>query len=336
MPTVRSYYFAPLEGIADCYFRTIHASLFPNAKPDRYFAPFFTPTRDTVLSPRTQRELDPRNNRGLSLVPQILANDPERFLDAVRALSELGYREFNLNLGCPSGTVVSKGRGAGFLADPDRLDRFFDTLFSFPECRDAAISVKTRIGIRSAQEYPALLSVFCRYPISELIVHPRTREANYEGIPDLSCFLQTLLSFPGPVCYNGDVFCKADLNRLEASLPNSSELSLMLGRGLVSNPVLVSCLRDNGSLTREDLTRFSDALYLDARERLSGERHMLFRLKELWAYWAPLFDQETAKPFLSAIRKSKTMDAFRAATAALLSSCEPLPGAGYSGDGHLH
>ena len=336
MATVRSYYFAPLEGIADCYFRTIHASLFPNALPDRYFAPFFTPTQDTVLSPRVRRELDPANNRGVSLVPQILANDPDRFLDAVRALAELGYRECNLNLGCPSGTVVSKGRGAGFLAEPERLDRFFDAVFSDPCGRETAISVKTRIGVRSAEEYPALLSVFSRYPISELIVHPRTREANYNGKPDLSCFLQTCERFPGPVCYNGDLFSRADFDRLIASLPGETVFSVMLGRGLVSNPVLVSCLRDGARLTRDDLVRFSDALYRDALERLSGERHMLFRLKELWAYWAPLFDPVSAKPYLSAVRKSRTLAAFRAATVSLLSSCEPLPDAGYAGDGHLH
>ena len=46
------------------------------------------------------------------------------------------------------------------------------------------ISVKTRIGMESPEECGPLLEIFCRYPISELIVHPRVQKDGYRNTPD--------------------------------------------------------------------------------------------------------------------------------------------------------
>ncbi len=105
----RTFYFAPLEGITDYIYRNTYHRLFEPM--DAYFIPFLTPDKNGKLSRRQRRDVLPENNEGLHVIPQILTNKEEEFLNGARQLEELGYREVNLNLGCPSRCVVSKGRG---------------------------------------------------------------------------------------------------------------------------------------------------------------------------------------------------------------------------------
>ena len=122
------YYFAPMEGVTGAVYRRTHHDYFPGI--DKYFMPFITPTANGRLTPRQKRDVAPEVNAGVPAVPQLLTKSAEDFIWAANALFDMGYREVNLNLGCPSGTVTAKGKGAGFLGDPDALDRFLDAVFS--------------------------------------------------------------------------------------------------------------------------------------------------------------------------------------------------------------
>ena len=131
--------------------------------------------------------------RGVPVVPQILTNRAGDFLLASKKLAEMGYREINLNLGCPSGTVTAKKKGSGFLLYPDDLDRFFDEVFSDASVRNGEfqISVKTRIGKNEVEEWPEIMAIYNRYPISELTVHPRIQKEFYKGVPlYFGCYLR--------------------------------------------------------------------------------------------------------------------------------------------------
>ena len=114
---------APMEGITGHVFRRVHAECF--GALDRYYTPFITPPRaGSSFGGRVRREGDPAANRGLDVVPQLITKNADEFAWAARLLAEMGYAEVNLNLGCPSGTVVAKGRGAGLLRVPDGLEAF--------------------------------------------------------------------------------------------------------------------------------------------------------------------------------------------------------------------
>ena len=165
------YYFAPMEGLTDSVYRRLHHKYFPGV--DRYYMPFFSPTVHRQLTQRESRELPEADSVSFAAVPQVLTKVPEDFLWAAEVIRDRGYDEVNLNLGCPSGTVTAKGKGAGMLTDPEALDRFLDDVFS--RC-PIAISVKTRLGMHTPEEFPALLGIFNRYPIRELTVHPRVRQ----------------------------------------------------------------------------------------------------------------------------------------------------------------
>ena len=141
------YYFAPMEGVTGAVYRRTHHEFFSGV--DKYFMPFITPTTNEKLTPRQKRDVLPEYNEGVPAVPQLLTKSAADCIWAVNALHDLGYPEVNLNLGCPSGTVTAKGKGAGFLAHPDELDRFFDEVFA--KCE--GISVKTRLGVHEASEF---------------------------------------------------------------------------------------------------------------------------------------------------------------------------------------
>lgn len=170
------FYMAPLEGITGYVFRNAHYEYFHPA--DKYFTPFITPGLNSSLKSKALKDVLPENNHGPFIVPQILTNRADEFIYTEKQLGEMGYTEINLNLGCPSGTVVAKGRGSGFLAFRDKLDAFLDEIYSTAEMK---ISIKTRLGKESAEEFEALLDIYNQYPLEELIIHPRTREDYYRG-----------------------------------------------------------------------------------------------------------------------------------------------------------
>ncbi|MEQ8199412.1 MAG: tRNA-dihydrouridine synthase family protein, partial [Clostridiaceae bacterium] len=195
------YYLAPMEGITGYIYRNSYEKFFCNI--DKYFTPFIVPNRSRSLKTKELRDILPENNKDINnIVPQILTNDSEGFIATAKKLQQLGYKEINLNLGCPSGTVVSKNRGSGFLAQREELDVFLDEIFKMDHMK---ISIKTRIGKDSPEEFYELIKIYNKYPLEELIIHPRTRNDFYGNKPNLEVFKDALSLSTNPVCYNGDI-----------------------------------------------------------------------------------------------------------------------------------
>ena len=271
------YYFAPLEGLTDYIYRRLHSRYFPGI--DRYYTPFLSPTVHRELTNRESRELPPAEALGYDCVPQLLTKIPEDFLWMAGKCRELGYREVNLNLGCPSGTVTAKGKGSGMLTDPDGLDRFLDRIFSKAPIE---ISVKTRIGFQTPEEFPALLDIFNQYPIRELTVHPRVRKDFYTSPVDLDAFSYAVTNSRAPVCYNGNLCSKAQIEGLSKQFPRVD--AVMLGRGLIGDPGMLS------TTSAKTLEVFHNALLDAYTEAFGGSRNAMFRLKENWRYMLCLFE----------------------------------------------
>ena len=205
------YYLAPMEGITGHIYRNAYAKYFDNI--DKYFTPFIVPNQSTSLKTKELRDMLPENNEGLYIVPQILTNDAEGFITTAKKLQQLGYDEINLNLGCPAGTVVSKNRGSGFLSQRDELDSFLDEIFKI---NDMKISVKTRIGKDSPDEFYELIKIYNKYPMEELIIHPRTRQDFYGNTPNLDVFKDAISLSENTLCYNGDIFTVEDYKKINS------------------------------------------------------------------------------------------------------------------------
>ena len=306
-------YFAPLEGITGYIYRNAFCDIFSGV--DKYFTPFLAPNQNRPLGPKEIRDIMPENNKRMHVVPQILTNRPELFLQAARELEErYGYEEVNLNLGCPSRTVASKGKGAGFLAEPEALNVFFQEVFGKIKIK---VSVKTRTGVDKPEEFLHLLEIFNQYPLSELIIHPRVLKDYYDNVPDWKIFEEAVNRSRNPLCYNGDIFTTDDFRRFQQEFPSIERI--MLGRGLLRNPILAEKLKENASECNPDQERlkaFHDRLYESYQEVMSGEENVLFKMKEFWVYAGYSFPGEEKQ--LKKIKKASRLTDYEKAAGELL------------------
>lgn len=315
------YYFAPMEGITGYLYRSAHHKYFPGI--DKYFTPFISPNKNRKLSPKDIREILPENNEGLYLVPQILTNQAQYFIDTALEIKQMGYEEVNLNLGCPSGTVVAKKKGSGFLDDPDDLDEFLDEIFSK---LDMKISVKTRIGICDPDEFEDLLVVYNKYQMEELIVHPRLQKDYYKNTPHLAQYEQAVLESKNQLCYNGDIFTVRDFKNFAERFPQTE--AVMLGRGLLTNPGLAGMIENPGTvMDKEHLVGFHEEIYKEYRGFLSGEKNVLFKMKEFWYYLGQMFTEP--EKYMKKIKKAKNLAEYEMAVNALFREQDIAPDAGF-------
>lgn len=299
------HYFAPLEGITDSIYRRLHHRFFPGI--DRYYMPFFSPTVHRSLTPREDRELPYADRVDFEAVPQIMTKVPEDFLWAAQQCLDRGYKEVNINLGCPSGTVVSKGKGAGMLTDPDQLDRFLDAIY---EKAPLPVSVKTRLGIKDPIEFPALLDVFNRYPICELTLHPRVRKAFYNGSVDMDAFTYCYENSKAPLCYNGNLTTVRQIEAFQNEFPQVR--SVMLGRGLIGDPGMLA----PGGTTVAALEGFMEELLEEYALVFGSQRNAMFRLKENWSLLCRRF--ENSEKLTKRLRKTTDYHEFKSITAQIL------------------
>lgn len=323
--------FAPMEGIGTCYYRRIHHRFFPEGM-DRFYTPFLSVHPYLAFRKRDLREIVPKDTdtdedreiRRMT-VPQILAKNSREIVWAVRKLSGYGFKEINLNLGCPSGTVVKKGGGAGMLADKDRLDRTLDEVFSDENFAGtgAALSVKTRLGIGEVEEFHEILSIFNRYPVKEVIVHPRLLCEQYRGRPHRDVFSWALEHSRIPLAYNGDLFTASDIASFRDEFPEVGHI--MLGRGIVSDPALIREASGGQKITLSELKGFVDAITAEYTAILDNDAQLLLKLKELWFYMSALFvtkDGGDPARYTRKLLSARSMEDYRNALRNLYGSCE--------------
>jgi len=302
------YYFAPLEGLTDRIYRQLHSTYFPGIH--RYFTPFFSPTVHRSLTPKEQKELPPFSSLDHCVIPQLLTKEPEDFLWMAQQCKDIGYPEVNLNLGCPSGTVTAKGKGSGMLANPEVLDSFLYTIFSRAPL---PISIKTRVGFSDPDAFPRLLEIFNRYPICELIIHPRIRNDFYKGDIRMDIFEYATQNSRAPLCFNGNLQNIHQINDFSQTYPAIS--SVMLGRGLIADPGMLT----NAHYSAEILERFYNSLLDNYLEAFGGSRNAMFRLKEHWSYLIHKFDG--SEKLYKRLRKTTDLSEYRQLTADIFHTC---------------
>ena len=296
-----NYYFAPMEGLTDSIYRRLHHKYFSGV--DKYFMPFLSPTIHRQLTHKEDRELPIADSVGFAAVPQVLTKVSEDFLWAAQVCQDRGYDEVNLNIGCPSGTVVSKGKGSGMLRDPNTLDQFLEEIFSKSPL---PISVKTRLGLEKSEEFPAILEVLNRYPIKELTIHPRVRKQFYNGSVDMEMFDYAVANSRNPLCYNGDILSVEQAKQLKETYPQIQ--SVMIGRGLIADPGMLS-----GSADKAALEGFMKELMAVYEVEFGGSRNAIFRLKENWGFLHDRF--EGCDKLWKRLRKTTDAAEFKAISA---------------------
>lgn len=324
--------FAPMEGISVYPFRMAHKSLYGGI--DRYYLPFVEAHQTKTLKKKEMKDLLPEHNPGGCCVPQLMAKHADLALCYIEMVEEYGFSEINLNFGCPSGTVIAKGKGAGALEDPEGMDRFFDELFHGLDTKNSEvrISVKSRIGMTSCDKMEDLISVYNRYPFSEIIVHPRLGKDAYKGTVNLEAFDEFYENLRIPVSYNGDLRTAEDVRSVSSRYPRLH--AVMIGRGLLADPALGERISgpvsEGAHADRQEeaaipaplqdprLLHFLETLEEAWMEDLHDSVSVLFRLKEYWTYLAWNF--EDSLTVQKKIRKARSLSEYHAAVRKLLTS----------------
>ena len=305
------FYFAPLEGVSGYLLRNSQHIFFENA--DKYFTPFITTNQCGKLNTKEVSDILPENNEGLCIVPQILSNNADYFIKTSETIKSYGYDEINLNLGCPSGTVVSKNRGSGFLSVTDELDRFLDEIFSTSVTK---ISIKTRLGKDSPDEFYRIMDIYNKYPLEELIIHPRIRTDYYKNKPNLEMFSYAMKNSKCPVCYNGDLFTREDYVNFTEQFPEVD--TVMVGRGVIANPALIGEMKLDEKLDMAKFKEYHDTIFRAYMDRKIGDKNVLFKMKELWSYMYKMFP-DSAK-CLKKVRKTQRAAEYESVVASIFAN----------------
>lgn len=292
---MKNLYFAPLEGIGNHIYRNAFCRHYSGV--DRFYTPFIDINSDGGMKQRNINDILPENNPGICLVPQLLTKNAAALAAATAYFKKLGYTETNLNLGCPSPTVTKKGKGSGMLSDPAALSAFLEEAF---EVSKTDLSVKMRIGISSEEEWEPLMEVLNRFPVKELIIHPRLQTEFYKGGIHEDVFRKMYTCAQFPVCVNPGIHSPEEYAAWESRYPKLS--GIMIGRPLVADPALAERIKTGtpASFDRERFFAFHDDLLESYRKVLFGDTPVLFKMKELWDFW------ETACPVDRLLRKKIT------------------------------
>lgn len=340
---------APLEGLTSRTYRQVFQKYYEGV--DVFYTPFVTATHTHSFQGRERKEFSPFQD---NVIPQVMTKDASVFIPAALQMAKEGYREVNINMGCPAPTAFTKGRGSGMLKSPETLNLFFEEVFSVLENRETAltfmdalkesdpyitnvwpvlealrnedsqlqipkISVKMRPGVTDHKEMEVLARVIEKYPVSQVILHPRVREEYYAGEPNKESFriLKEIVSCP--VCYNGDLFSPDDVISLREEFPDQDDI--MIGRGILADPTLPMQIKEGKTVSvtegeeKEKLFAFLNDLKESYRQVLSGDRDVLFKMVDLWFYVGRNFPGE--EKTLKKLRRSKNMTEYDSAVKAL-------------------
>jgi tRNA-dihydrouridine synthase len=308
---------APMRGITTMYYRKAFVRHFRGL--DIEMAPFISTVGADRINPKLLKDVLPSTNSGLPLIPQLIGNNADDFVQMAIALHELGYEEINWNLGCPHKPIRRKRRGSGLLPCPELVDSILNRICDRSPCRT---SVKVRLGVSNASELMNLIPVLNRYPLSEVIIHPRTAEQMYDGVVDLDAFEEAFHALQLPVCYNGDINNLDFFQTVTDRFPGIERF--MLGRGLLANPFL--CEEIKGSHLRrcdhpiKRISAFHDELVSSYEAVLHGAPPVLGKMKEFWTYQSTHLSN--GHKMFKKLKKAQRLSIYKAIVSEFLAEAE--------------
>ncbi|CAN2042458.1 tRNA-dihydrouridine synthase [Candidatus Magnetomoraceae bacterium gMMP-15] len=295
-------YLAPIKGITDAIYRNTFSKYFSGF--DAAVAPFISTVKGRQIKSYHLKDVLPENNSGLPVIPQIMSNNPDDFINLARCFFDMGYETINWNLGCPYPMVANKKRGSGLLPYPEMIEKILEKVIPAIPNR---LSIKTRLGRINKDEIFNLMPVFNKYPLAELIIHPRTGKQMYNGHPDLDSFEKCLDLSAHSVVYNGDINDFDTFLKLSKRFKNVNHW--MIGRGALANPFLPGIIKtgqDNFSCKIKKIKNFHNDLFEQYNKVLYGPSHILGKMKGHWFYLANFFPD--SRKFLKKIQKTKKID----------------------------
>jgi len=270
-----------------------------------------------MIKPGYNRDLLPKNNATLTVVPQIMTNSAEEFLFVADYVKGLGYSELNWNLGCPYPMVVNRCMGSGLISEPDRIDQILERVHAES---DIIVSMKVRMGYNEPTELLRVFPVLEKYPIKNVAIHARIGAQLYVGGVDLDSFQRCVDSTDLPIAFNGDITTVDRFEEMRERFPMINQW--LIGRGLIADPFLPSMIQSGQKEYPEDridrFSRFHDTLMASFIDSLKGEKQVIMKMLHYWEYFAQ--SMTDTQRIVKHIKKTKTLEAYDEAAAHIMST----------------
>lgn len=312
MQNILPIHFAPLQGYTEAIYRQAHARIFGGV--ESYYTPFVRVERGEIRR-KDIRELEPENNRGILLIPQLIAPDVDKMEQILALFIEKGYKKVDINLGCPFPILAKRHNGSGMLPYPEEVRTLLTA--AIEKHPDLEFSVKMRLGWENPQECLALLPLLNELPLTHIIMHPRLGKQQYKGETDMNAFEAFYEQCNRPLIFNGDLLTVEDIQAVAQRFPRLA--GVMIGRGLLANPALAMEYQQGKPLEekqmQEKLRLFHADVFAQYGNLLEGgDKQLLTKMKTFWEYLLPDGDRKAKK----AIHKANKLEAYQTAVNSLL------------------
>ena len=312
---------SPLQGFTDFKFRNAFQKYFGGV--DTFYAPYIRLNGKFEIKPAYQRDIDPKNNTYLTVIPQIITNDAQEFLFVADYVKSLGYKELNWNLGCPYPMVTKRCMGSGLISDWEKIDSILDEVHSKS---DIIVSMKMRMGYEDSSEILKVFPVLEKYPIKNIGIHARIGKQLYKGDVDLISFERCTQNTNHLLYYNGDIVDVESFTAIQQKFPSIKHF--MIGRGLIANPFLPNMIKNNSNDFPKNhveiFSKFLDTLFKSYEEALSGSSHVLTKMESYWEYFSAIFPNP--HKVHKKIKKAKNIPQYHASVTEILEQLEETIG----------
>lgn len=301
-------YFAPLQGFTEDSYRRIHNELAGGVTA--YYTPFLRLEHKGIRA-KDARDVRPEFNTGVPIVPQVIARDGEEFTFLVNYLADLGYREIDVNMGCPFPLQTRHGRGAGILQQPESVKQIAEII---RQRDDLTFSIKMRLGLTDEGEGLSLLPLLNATPLKHITLHPRLGKQQYNGTADLDAFERFSEKTTHRLIYNGDLKTPADVHTITTRFPSLA--GIMIGRGLLARPSLAQEVIEGTEWHRAKrialVKKMHDHYHAHLSTIIPGEAQLLTKVRTFWEYmeeecgrkaWKKIMKAGSMRNYLNAINE---------------------------------
>lgn len=290
-------HFAPLQGYTEDAYRRLHSKFFGCI--DTYTTPFVRLEHGGVRS-KDMRDVRPEFNKGMNVVPQIIANSGEEMRVLVDYIKSLGYRRIDINAGCPFPLQTRHGRGAALLASADKMRELAEVMSGNS---DIVFSLKMRLGLDSPTQWRDCMEIINDMPLCHVTMHPRIATQQYKGEVNRDMFDEFLGACSHPVVYNGDIVNISDIRRLEERYDERLG-GVMIGRGLLARPSLAMEYAESKEIEQRQLIEKIKQMHYELLEHykriIPGETQLHSKLRTYWDFMEPTIGRKPWKSIVKA------------------------------------
>lgn len=299
---------APIQGQTDLAYRTLlHDKI---GGVERYYTPFVRWEKEGLRN-KDRRDIDKDLNCPNTSV-QIIFKSRDEFLRLTEAVAALGWREIDLNMGCPFPLQTHAGRGAGLLQHTDVIEQIANEITSI---REITFTAKMRIGQECEEEGLRALDTLDSAGLAHITIHPRLGRQQYKGSADREAYGRFLERAQTPILYNGDLTTPESMHEIERMFPKTR--GLMIGRGLLARPTLAQEYTQGTEMDDSERTKaimtLHEGLWEHALRNLQGDSQILAKMQ---SFWQPM-EGQIEKKLYKQLTRCGSLRNYREAIAAL-------------------